>query len=118
VHINPSELIKAEAEKNPGIKPKIKEAMEAGEPIPDEIVLRLVDTRLRQSDCRVNGWVLDGFPQNDTQVNLLKSMRIKPSHVILFEQAQDESIRRLSNRRLDPRTGMVYNVEINPPKNE
>lgn len=81
-------------------------------------MLRLVDARLRMSDCRVNGWVLDGFPQNETQVNLLRSMRIKPSHVILFEQAQDESIRRLSNRRLDPRTGIVYNVEINPPKNE
>lgn len=70
------------------------------------------------SDCRVNGWVLDGFPQTETQINLLRSMRIKPSLVVLFEQAQDESIRRLSNRRLDPRSGTLYNVEIDPPKSE
>ena len=36
----------------------------------------------------------------------------------MFEYAQDESIRRLSNRRLDPRTGLIYNVEIDPPKSE
>lgn len=96
----------------------IKNAVEAGEPIPDEIMLRLVDQRIRMSDCNVNGWVLDGFPQTETQVNLLKSMSVKPSNVIMFEQSQDESIRRLSNRRLDPRTGIQYNVEIDPPKSD
>lgn len=78
-------MLKAEAEKNPGIKLRIKETVQAGEQIPDEIILRLIDTRLRQSDCRVNGWVLDGFPQTEAQVNLLRSMRIKPSLVVLFE---------------------------------
>lgn len=118
VHVHPADLVKVEAEKNPGIKIKIKEALEAGDPIPDEIMLRLIDARLRMSDCRVNGWVLDGFPQTETQVNLLRSMRIKPSVVVLFEQGMDESIRRLSNRRLDPKTGTLYNVEIDPPRSD
>lgn len=85
VNVSPALLLKAEAEKNPGLKIKIRESLEKGEPIPDEIILRLVDTRLRQSDCRVNGWVLDGFPENDAQVNLLKTMKIKPSMVVIFE---------------------------------
>ena len=59
------ELLKAESERTPGIKLKVRESLEKGEPIPDEIILRLVDARLRQSDCRVNGWVLDGFPENE-----------------------------------------------------
>lgn len=118
VHIHPEELIKAEAERNPGIKMKIKESLEKGEQVPDEIVLRLIDARMRQSDCRVNGWVLDGFPQSETQVNLLKSMRIKPTLVCLFEQAQDESVRRLGNRRLDPHTGELYNLVKEPPRSE
>jgi adenylate kinase len=96
------DLLKAETQRNPGIAIKVKESLEKGEPIPDEIVLRLVDARLRQSDCRVNGWVLDGFPENDTQINLLRAMRIKPSLVVIFEQPVEESIRRLMNKRVDP----------------
>jgi adenylate kinase len=118
VNVSPMELLKQEAEKNPGVKVKVRDALEKGEAIPDEIVLRLVDARLRQSDCRVNGWVLDGFPANEAQVNLLKAMRIKPSLVVIFEQPVEESIRRLGNKRLDPVTGHSYNVELKPPKSE
>jgi len=65
VWVCPRHLVKAECEKNPGIKLQVKEAIENGEPIPDSLILRLVDDRLKQSDCRLNGWVLDGFPQNE-----------------------------------------------------
>lgn len=92
--------------------------MEQGNPVPDEIILRLIDSRLRQSDCRVNGWVLDGFPENEAQINLLKTMKIKPSLVVIFEQPMDESIRRLRNKRIDPVTGITYNTEVDPPKSE
>ena len=77
-----------------------------------------MEQRLKQSDCRVNGWVLDGFPQTDAQINLLKTLQIRPSLVCLFEQPEEESLRRLSNRRVDPATGLFYNLEINPPKDE
>ena len=87
MHVSPDELLKVEAEKNPGIKLKIKESVDNGDQVPDEIMLRLIDSRLRHSDCRVNGWVLDGFPQTEAQVNLLRSMRIKPSLVVIFEQS-------------------------------
>ena len=118
VNVSPMDLLKQEAEKNPGVKVKVRDALEKGDAIPDEILLRLVDARLRQSDCRVNGWVLDGFPANEAQVNLLKAMRIKPSLVVIFEQPVEESIRRLGNKRLDPVTGHCYNTEVNPPKSE
>jgi len=118
VSVSPVELLKQEAEKNPGIKIKVREAMENGDPIPDEIILRLVDARLRQSDCRVNGWVLDGFPENESQVNLLRAMHIKASLVVIFEQPVEESVRRLNNKRVDPSTGCFYNMEVNPPTSE
>jgi adenylate kinase len=118
VNVSPIELLKAESERTPGIKLKVRESLEKGEPIPDEIILRLVDARLRQSDCRVNGWVLDGFPENEAQVNLLRAMRIKPSLVVIFEQPVEESVRRLMNKRIDPVTGNTYNTEVNPPKSE
>lgn len=81
-------------------------------------MLRLIDNRLKQSDCRLRGWILDGFPESEAQVNLLKALRIKPSLVCIFEQTVDESVRRLSNRKIDPVTGETFNTEVNPPKAE
>jgi adenylate kinase len=78
----------------------------------------LIEKRLKQSDCRVNGWVLEGFPYSKAQINLLKAMRVKPSVVFLFEGTEDESARRLGNRRVDPTTGTIYNLEVNPPSDE
>ena len=83
--------------------------------MPDEILLRLVDDRIRQSDCRLNGWILDGFPDTESQVNLLKSMRIQPSLTCMFDQPIDESINRLQCRRIDPMTGELFNTEVNQP---
>lgn len=56
-----------------------------GVDLPDDILLRVVDARLNQSDCRVNGWILDGFPQSEAQVHLLNSLSIKPSLVVFFD---------------------------------
>jgi adenylate kinase len=102
-------LLNEEAKHIPAIKIKVQEALEAGRDIPDEILLRAVDKRLKQSDCRVNGWVLDGFPQNESQVYLLNSMGIKPSLVCIFEQPAEESVSRLKDRSMDPSTGASYN---------
>lgn len=66
VNICPRNLLKEAAEKNPPIKVKLQQAAESGEQVPDEILLRLVDERIRQSDCRVNGWILDGFPETES----------------------------------------------------
>lgn len=65
VSVSPEELLKEEAQKSPGIQLKVKEALDRGQPVPDDLILRLVDTRIRQTDCAVNGWVLDGFPESE-----------------------------------------------------
>lgn len=118
VNVSPHKILKDEAERSPPIKIKLQEAAEKGEPIPDEIILRLIDARIRQSDCRVNGWVLDGFPETESQVNLLKSMRVKPTLVCMFEQSVEESVNKLQARRIDPMTGELFNTEICPPRFE
>jgi adenylate kinase len=73
----------------------VQQALERGEEIPDEVVLRQVDARLKESDCQVNGWVLDGFPQNEAQIQLLRASKVRPSLVCMMELPQEESIRRL-----------------------
>lgn len=83
--MSPAKLVRDEQETNPAVKIRVQQALEKGEEIPDEVVLRLIDARLKQSDCIVNGWVLDGFPQTDAQIQLLRAAKIKPSLVCLMD---------------------------------
>ena len=86
--------------------------------VPDHILNPLVERRIKQSDCKVNGWIMEGFGYTKSQQNLLKALKIKPSTVIMLEQNEDESIRRSGNKRCDPQTGAMYNLEICPPDTE
>ena len=118
VHISARQLLKSEIQKNPETGKIISKCLDEGTDVPDEIINPLVEKRLKQSDCRVNGWVMEGFPYSKAQINLLKAVRVKPSVVFLFEGTEDESARRLGNRRVDPTTGAVFNLEVNPPSDE
>lgn len=86
--------------------------------VPDNYVLPLIENRLKQTDCKLNGWILDGFPQSESQIMMLKSLKINPSLVCVFEQSEDVSIHRIQHRRIDPETGTVYNMFTNPPPTE
>ena len=74
----------------------------------------IIERRLSQTDCKVNGWVMDGFPKTLQQVTLLKTLKVKPSRVILLECSQDTSVERLRERRIDPTTGIYYNSSNMP----
>ena len=65
VCVSPAALVREEQIMCPGIKKRVAEALATTGEIPDDIIMRQVDERLKQSDCRVNGWILDGFPQTD-----------------------------------------------------
>ena len=62
---------------------------------------------------------MDGFPQSEAQISLLKELRIKPSLVCIFEQPEEVSIARVTNRRTDPETGTDYRLSSkNAPTEE
>ena len=90
----------------------IQEAWDKGEEVPDYIVNPMVEKRLRESDCRINGWVMDGFGYNKSQMKLLQALRIRASQVFICDQSEEESTKRLSSRRLDPLTGNEYNLDV------
>lgn len=98
VHVSALELLKKEISNNREFGKSISDAIDAGEMVPDHIINGLVEKRLQQTDCRVNGWVLDGFPKTKAQINLLKAIRANPTVVFVLEQPEDESTRRLANK--------------------
>ena len=80
-----------------------------GKDISDDIVLPIMKKRLTKTDCKLNGWVLDGFPNSTAQINLLKTLNAKPSMAVMLECDNDKCIGRIKERRYDPHTGKVIN---------
>jgi adenylate kinase len=77
----------------------------------------IVRSRLQEPDCRMNGWVLDGYPKTIEQAKALREFKITPNHVIFLECPDAVVYERVENRRIDPSTGLYYNV-VNMPDDE
>ena len=118
VYISTKALLKDEIQKNPEVGKIIARSIDTGEMVNDNIVCPIIERRLKQSDCKVNGWIMEGFPYTKTQVNVLKALKIKPSIVFVMEQSEEESEKRMAQKRIDPLTGILYNMEVNPPADE
>lgn len=89
--------------------------MEHGELVPDEIVIDLVKERLRTPDCG-RGFIMDGFPRTIRQAEALRDAGIDIDFIIEIEVSDGEILRRMSGRRVHPRSGRTYHIEFNPPR--
>ena len=94
------------------------EFMALGKLVPDELVIDLVDERLRRDDAK-NGFVLDGFPRTIAQAEaldrLLKKLGRKIDHVIALEVPDDLIVERITGRRTGETTGRIYHIKYDPP---
>lgn len=91
---------------------------ERGELVPDELVVRLVATRLDAPDCS-HGFILDGFPRTVPQAKALEQLldeRRQPlTGVVVFDVPDTEVVARLSGRRSCTKCGRIYHVVFDPP---
>ncbi|MCC6543398.1 MAG: adenylate kinase [Nitrospirae bacterium] len=95
--------------------------MDSGKLVPDEVVIGIVEERLRMSDC-VSGWILDGFPRTIQQASALDMMLSKNNskidHVLSLEAAEEDVVKRLSGRRSCEGCQKTFNLHYNLPKKE
>lgn len=98
-----------------------KPLLERGELVPDELVLRMVEDRISQPDCR-NGFVFDGFPRTLAQADDLERICQKQKFgctFVLHMVVQPQLLmRRLTGRRICKAGGHIYNIYDRPPKVE
>jgi adenylate kinase len=98
-----------------------KEYMDRGDLVPDELICSVIMERI-DSDEAADGFLLDGFPRNTGQADILdESLSKRDRHLtaaLLIDVDDDEVIRRLSGRRVCVKAGHNYHVEFDPPKNE
>ncbi|GLE09209.1 hypothetical protein PINS_up020800 [Pythium insidiosum] len=79
-----------------------KRFMDAGELVPDELIVDVVLARVTQPDCMARGWLLDGFPRTRAQADVMLAQGVVPDLVLALDVPDDEVVRRISGRRVIP----------------
>ena len=94
---------------------KAKSFMDAGQLVPDEVVIGIVKDRLQEDDCK-NGYILDGFPRTIPQAEALDEMGANIDYVVDLEVDDKIIVNRLSGRRVCEKCGRPYHTESLKPK--
>jgi adenylate kinase len=112
--ISTGDILRAAIQAGTPLGKDVKDIVESGRLVPDELVIKLVQERIQQPDCR-QGFLLDGFPRTVTQAEALHSFSTIDD-VIDIDVPEDEIVMRLSGRRIHLASGRIYHIRYNPPK--
>ncbi|MBR4953861.1 MAG: adenylate kinase [Oscillospiraceae bacterium] len=93
---------------------KAKSFIDAGQLVPDDVVIGIIKERLAKDDC-ANGFILDGFPRTIPQAEALDTMGVSIDRVISIEVADENIVRRMSGRRVCKACGSSYHLEYKKP---
>ena len=96
---------------------QVKQAMDAGQLVSDELVLGIVKERTAKPDCQ-NGFILDGVPRTLAQAKALDEMGVRLDHVVSLEIDDAVIEGRMTGRRVCPKCGASYHITANPPKKD
>ena len=96
---------------------QVKQAMDEGKLVSDELVLGIVKERTAKPDCQ-NGFILDGVPRTLAQAKALDAMGVRLDHVVSLEIDDAVIEGRMTGRRVCPKCGASFHITANPPKND
>lgn len=113
--ISTGDMLRAAVKAGTPLGQAAKQIMDAGGLVSDEIILGLVQERIRLPDCG-NGFLLDGFPRTIPQADGLRRMGIDIEKVVEIAVDDEAIVSRMSGRRVHPASGRTYHVRHNPPK--
>jgi len=110
------EILKGSSE----LSGKLAKYIDKGELVPDDIVSETIRRTLSNDGTKSKGWVLDGFPRNLVQAkmldDLLCNVNQKLDFAIYLRAHRDILVDRLASRRVCSKCGIIYSLQINPPK--
>lgn len=93
---------------------QVKDLMDNGKFVPDEIVTEIIRDRVSSPDC-ANGFILDGFPRNLAQAEALVGMGIKVKKALLIDVPDEVLVDRVQGRVVCENCGASYHLRNNPP---
>jgi adenylate kinase len=119
--ISTGDILREAAAAGKALGREARRYMDAGNLVPDAVMIGLIQERLDRPDTR-GGFTLDGFPrtlhQAEALERLLASMERKIDRAVEFRLDEETVIRRLSGRRVCAAGGHIYHVEFAPPRRE
>jgi len=119
--ISTGDILRAGVKESTPLGMKAKGFMDQGQLVPDEIVIGIIEERLKAKDCDP-GFILDGFPrtipQGEALHPILTKMGKKIDFVINIEVDPEELVRRLTGRRTCKNCGAMFHLFFQPPKKE
>lgn len=115
VHISTGDLLRAEAQRGSEIGLRAKDFMDNGKLVPDDVLIPIVKAHLDTPEVQDRGWLLDGFPRTVAQANVLEESGVIPDLFLLIEIDDSELVTRVTGRRMDKETGVIYNLFNKPP---
>ena len=119
--ISTGDMLRANVKGSTELGAKAKEYMDAGELVPDDLIVAMAAERLQEGDAQ-DGFILDGFPRTIEQAKALDTqlsdLGRRVTAALLIDVPDEELVRRLSGRRMCVKSGHNYHVEFDPPKHE
>jgi adenylate kinase len=115
--ISTGDMLRAAVKAGTPLGVAAKKVMDAGQLVSDDIILGLVEERLKQPDC-AKGYLFDGFPRTLPQADAMKTRGVAIDWVLEIEVPDEEIVQRMSGRRVHPASGRTYHVKFNPPRVE
>ncbi len=117
-HIATGDMLRAHVKGNTALGIEAKGYMEAGELVPDDLVVRMLGERIAEPDA-AGGFLLDGFPRTVPQAVALDAMLVERGRaldcVLVLDVSEEEVVRRISGR-LVAKNGRIYHELYDPPK--
>ncbi len=123
VQISTGDILRAEVRAGSELGKDAKRYMDAGDLVPDSVIMGMMEKRLQEPDCQ-KGFLLDGFPRTIPQAEELKKLmariNIDLDMVVNIDVPRDVILDRLCTRRTcsNPDCQAIYNVKSNPTKVE
>ena len=114
--ISTGDMLRSAVSQGTDLGLKAKDFMEAGKLVPDQIIIGLIEERLAEPDAS-EGVLFDGFPRTIPQAEALSEIT-EVTSVISIEVPDDDIVRRIVGRRMDPDTGEIYHITFKPAPDE
>ena len=115
------DILRAAVKDETELGKEAKGYMDRGELVPDDLICKVIMERIDEPEAE-DGFLLDGFPRNKEQADILgdalEKRERKLTAVLLIDAADDEVIKRISGRRVCVKNQHVYHVDFDPPKHE
>lgn len=115
--VTTSSVIRASLNDDSPMSVKVRDTINQGKLIDDDMMWQLLQHRVCQDDCKA-GIILDGFPRNQKQLDMLLDAGVKIDTVLYLQVSDEVIVDRLSGRRVHLPSGRTYHVLYNPPKQE